>query len=479
MTEQLELGTEVDADETAERKTHRLFPFQVVGRDWLRANDNAILCDDMGVGKTVQVCAALQGEPVLVVAPPTAVGVWKAHFKEWQPDYKVTACDKLRGFPQPKEAFILPSSRLPRHPGLTLEDEQRDTADWTYGRGKRSEPVVPRWDGMHPDTTVVIDELHDYKNEKSARYQDMTVIMNSNPKRRWGLTGTPLLSYATDLWALFKLIGVERTAYRKGFRAFREAYGAELVEVPIKGGGKPKKVYKWGTPPKELQSVRQEAIERVSLRRTKEQVAPWLPKKRREFIEVPYEEDEEVEAMRETWMEDGERILRTMASPSTVDFSSISSVRAQLALQKMKAAVEIVEKFESIWEPLVVFSAHRNVVEKIGARKGWARIYGGTPIDIRTRICEEFQKGNLRGIAANIKAAGVGITLTNGANGLFVDRDWTSELNRQAEDRLYRIGQTKPVRIMILVTSHPVDIRVEEVLTRKENLVRSTFRDIP
>ena len=37
-----------------------LYPFQETGRDFLAARENAILADDMGIGKTVQSVEALK-----------------------------------------------------------------------------------------------------------------------------------------------------------------------------------------------------------------------------------------------------------------------------------------------------------------------------------------------------------------------------------------------------------------------------------
>jgi SWI/SNF-related matrix-associated actin-dependent regulator of chromatin subfamily A-like protein 1 len=481
---QLDLKVSIPMDDMVlEAEPLKPYPFQEEGRDFLHRNDNAILADDMGVGKTVQVAIALRGEPVLIVCPPSAVGVWKSHLRDWT-DYAYETCHKLTRFPKVREALILPRSRLPTHPDILKAREKAaqetphfDEDAWTP-YNKQSQPKAPtkppHWQGMDPQTTVVVDEVHDFKNPKSERTINLQTIMNSQPKRRWGLTGTPILSYAQDLWTIARLLGVDRKGYPKGIGQFRRLYGAYLEQVSRK-----MKVWKWGEPPPELQSEREAAFARFALRRMKKEVLPWLPEKRREFVTVDLESDDgEIDAMLglnydTQWGE--ERLIRAMNNPSSVDFSTLSTVRALLAEEKLAAAMEIVEQFEEAGEPLVVFSVHREVINRIGRRKRWGRILGGTPIDQRSNLCDAFQNGKLKGLACTIAAAGIGITLTAGANVLFIDRDFTPALNRQAEDRCYRNGQRRKVRVMILVTSHPVDLRVEEILTRKEALEQSTF----
>lgn len=480
MTEQVPfmIGAPLDDTYSLANEPLKPYPFQEEGRDFLQANDHAFLADDMGVGKTVQAVIALRGEPVLIVCPPVAVGVWERHLRDWS-DYKYTTCDKLSRFPKAGEALILPRSRLPTHPDIVRAREEKaqetENGEWApYGSKESKAATFPHWKGMDPNTTLIVDEAHEYKNHKSARTVNLQVLMNSGPKRRWGLTGTPILSYAQELWTLSNLFGVARRAYPKGLSQFRRLYGASLETV--KYG---KKAWKWGVPPPEFQAEREAAFQRFALRRLKKEVTPWLPEKTREFLKIEIEPEEEVDELTDYgkgWTHD--RVDRAMRSPSSIDFATLSSTRALLSSQKIDAALEIIEQFEEAGEPLIVFSAHREPIMKIGGRKKWGRILGGTPIEQRGALCDAFEAGRLKGIACTIAAAGVGITLTRGANVLFVGRDYTPALNRQAEDRAYRIGQKRKVRVMILVTSHPVDLLVEAVISRKEELERSTFMDM-
>ena len=108
----------------------------------------------------------------------------------------------------------------------------------------------------------------------------------------------------------------------------------------------------------------------------------------------------------------------------------------------------------------------------LGSREGWAFIDGSTSAADREQIVEKFQNGKLRGIALSIRAAGVGLTLTRAWKAAFVDLDWTPAGNAQAEDRLCRIGQThEHVEIVHMVSDHPLDQRVMELLVDKSRMI--------
>ena len=83
-------------------------------------------------------------------------------------------------------------------------------------------------------------------------------------------------------------------------------------------------------------------------------------------------------------------------------------------------------------------------------------------------------RSQLKGIALTIQAGGVGLTLTRAWKALFVDLDWTPSWNSQAEDRICRIGQTKPVEIVHMVSDHVLDIHIHDLLSYKIKLFNQT-----
>jgi hypothetical protein len=76
-------------------------------------------------------------------------------------------------------------------------------------------------------------------------------------------------------------------------------------------------------------------------------------------------------------------------------------------------------------------------------------------------------------LAATIKAAGTGLTLTRTHVVVFNDLDWVPANNVQAEDRVARIGQKKNKVIYYhLIADHPIDRHLHRLILKKMKLAR-------
>jgi len=91
---------------------------------------------------------------------------------------------------------------------------------------------------------------------------------------------------------------------------------------------------------------------------------------------------------------------------------------------------------------------------------------GDTSKPQRAEIIRAFQAGAHRGIGITT-AANEGVTLTRATTMVRIDLCWTVSGNMQAEDRIHRIGQDKPVTIIDVVGTG-VDRHVYGVLRRKQ-----------
>jgi hypothetical protein len=99
-------------------------------------------------------------------------------------------------------------------------------------------------------------------------------------------------------------------------------------------------------------------------------------------------------------------------------------------------------------------------------------VTGRTPTKTRQAVVDRFQQDDrVRVFLANIIAGGVGLNLTAASQVVFNDLDWVPANHWQAEDRAYRIGQTRTVNVTYLVGSGTVDDFVQSVLETKGALV--------
>lgn len=441
-------------------------PYQIEGVEWLSLRQKSILGDDQGLGKTLQVLLSIPtGGRCVVVCPASVKGVWQAETAKWRTDLRVTVLSGRGSFraPLPGEVVVVNYDILPG------ELKQRDTGKKT----RKGNPIKVKYVdlpdfGDLSDATIAVDEAHNvrkYKTDRSVRLAALVRLFG----RAVYMTGTPLLKCPLDLWGILT----------NGDMA-SEVFGSWNTFLRVFGGGKGQwGGYQFSGPVNEEAANR---LRRVMLRREKSEVAKDLPPKQYQDVVVSGEiagtVRERIDRAYAYWHELGLEIDENgdIVRAPIPSFREMAEARALLAQSKIPALLEMVEGFEASEEPLIVFSAHLAPIEALAKREGWAVIHGGVANETRTEIVAKFQRGELKGIGITIKAGGTGLTLTRASNEIFVDLEWNPADNTQAEDRAHRIGQeAESVNIIRLVADHPLDARIFELLTKKEELFRATM----
>lgn len=498
-----------------------LYPFQKIGAEFLRTRRRAILADEMGVGKSAQALAGIDAsKAALVIAPPVVTSAWYNEARRWRPDLQsslwkrpysifpgrgelvITSysslphewveprtrcpfCGQLAVVPMESEAdagsakIELPSGGDMQQSAVPMEMETaREVSRWSHrcdrSRGgcgrkfdQRSEAFVEHvWAGPKPSVPVqlVVDEAHYIKGRKAKRTTAVRAITTAC-ESVWLLTGTPLLNTPEELWSLCQAFPGPGPFDSGAFDAFG-SWG-EFVRLFHGKKKEPYGGYEWSS----AGDVEPEAVERLGslmLRRMRADVLPELPPKTRRFLDVRYD-PKGIPAWGPELSGMGDDDVLAACAPE----GSLSTVRMMLAERKLPALLDLIVDYEEAREPVIVFSYHRGPIEQLGKRAGWSCITGSTSDRDRGALIAAFQEGKLKGLAGTIGAMGVGATLTRSSNVIFLDRDFVPANNLQGEDRAMRIGQLRAVTITILVTSHPVDLRVRDVLTRKERLLES------
>jgi len=436
-----------------------LFGFQGVGIEWIAPRTTAVLADDMGLGKTVQaLCAAPVGAGILVICPAVAKGVWVREAARFRPDLTPVALSGRGSFrwPVAGEMVVINYDILPGE----------------AAKQKGYPAILPVELATAPAGTVIIaDEAHALKSssaQRTSRFRALSQAARANGGRVWLLTATPILNDAPELWALLQAMGAGREVFG-GYDAFKRMWNANDGRYGVE----------WGKPTAQVA----ECLKNIMLRRVKSEVLTQLPEKTVRTIEVNGLSastkklcDQALALLEANGVDFAKAMAKVAATANaTPGFEQISAARAALATAKLDAAIELVESFESAGEPVVVFSAHLAPLDVLGARDGWAKITGATSSEKKTEIENAFQAGKLKGVACSIKAGGVAITLTRASNSLFIDEEWTPSLNRQAQDRIHRIGQSRGVVITRLVAAHALDRRVAELLAEKTEIIEASI----
>jgi hypothetical protein len=127
-------------------------------------------------------------------------------------------------------------------------------------------------------------------------------------------------------------------------------------------------------------------------------------------------------------------------------------------------------------EKVIVFSCFEEPMQRLRAAFGQSAVVltGKTPAEKRQPLVDRFQQDDsIRIFLANIIAGGIGTNLTAATQVVFNDLDWVPANHWQAEDRAYRIGQTRTVNVTYMVAADTIDDFVQGVLEKKAALVRA------
>ena len=453
-------------------------PHQESGIAWLQAGYLAgapglLLADDMGLGKTYQVLAFLswlreqarttyRRGPVLIVAPKTLLGNWR---DELQQHLGVNALgQELHAYERGLRDIKLHSgggndTTLHRQ---TLDIDSIAAADLVLTTYETLRDYHLSF-GKARFAVIVYDEVQKLKNPTS--------LMNRGAKTQQGdftllMTGTPIENSVQDLWTLLDIawpgfLGLSAREFLNRYRSddarLREELKRRLIEPTIL--------------PDRIRSVPP-----IMLRRFKQDILEGLPERRIEATQdlMPPEQQAAYDAVRAAIHEqpqstlEGLQQLRAISLHPRLNQPPVSAADDApfiAASARFKRLFEILDRIQERREKALIFvelrEAQRALYDLIRRRYGLLAplpetINGATAAPVRDRIRHEFQ--SRRGFDVLIlgpKAAGFGLTLTAANHVIHLNRWWNPAVEDQCSDRVYRIGQDKPVIIYLPQAIHP------------------------
>ena len=436
-----------------------LRPYQLVGFNWLKTlrdtQFGGVLADDMGLGKTIEALAFLadlhldqrSALPSLVIAPTSVVGAWRRAAEQFTPELKLKV---LHG--------------IGRHGQLEM-DELAHVYVTTYALLHRDRETLTSksW------ACVIADEAQAAKNPASnvaKRLRELTA------DTRLAVTGTPVENNLNDLWSLFDwavpgLLG-NREQFRKLYRTPIEKSGSQSAQAQLNARTKP-----------------------FVLRRTKEEVATDLPLKTEITEAIAMSEAQQVlyESVRLAM----DAKVRKIIASKGMTASHISILAALLQLRQVCCDPRLLKthkthppasaKFERLFEMLegllaegrrvVVFSQFVEMLKLIRAEvqaRKWRHHWLDGATTQREKVVDAFQSGDSELFLISLKAGGAGITLTAADTVILYDPWWNPQVERQAMDRVHRIGQDKPVFVYRLVTEGTVEQAIHQLQAKKQAL---------
>ena len=410
-------------------------------------NKKYILADDMGLGKTTStIISALESgaKKVLIICPATLKINWKREIENYsdksiyiaegkhfstEHDFVIINFDILKNFHDPKK-----------------KDD--------------SEILRANFD------LVIIDEAHYIKNAQAQR----TKLINDIVKRvdrLWLLTGTPMTSRPIDYYNLLSLVD---SPVAKNWMAYVIRY---CSGYQFKVGAR--KV--WNVMGASNLDELRDRTGNTILRRLKEDVLD-LPDKiiTPVYLRLKSKDYEELMGEYYNWYEKNPDESKSL----TVQFSKLTKVRQVIANEKISQTIELAENILEQDKKVIIFcnftDSLNQLVQHFG--KSAVKVDGSMSKQERQFSVDQFQENEkIKVFVGNIKAAGVGLTLTAAEAVIMNDLSFLPSDHAQAEDRAYRFGQKNNVLVYYPIFENTIEGAIYDILNNKKQVIATVMGD--
>lgn len=422
--------------------------YQETGVRWLlslRKNGfGGCLADDMGLGKTLQIIsyfsdASMKNTHNLIVVPKTLLVNWEKEFAKFSPNtdvliYHGTGRDakKISGYKVTITTY-----------GTVLNDVD--------------ELVNIDFDNL------IVDEAQYIKNSKSKNYR---AIKNLNAKTKIILTGTPVENNIQEYWGLMLLINP--AVFGRANTVMKISDSQQRVE----------KVRRITTP--------------FILRRMKIDVLKDLPQKQEQVLYCKM--DAEQKSLYDKMLQSIRHEINRKSERFEIKSNSIM-LNGLLYLQEICCHPQLLSKeqnpdgcresakfdqlldvLDSLYESghkVVIFSRFTKMlqlIEKQIIRRHYNCYYLDGETNNRMALVDEFEASDTGIFLISLKAGGTGLNLVSADTAIIYDPWWNPASEKQAEDRIYRIGQKNNVMIYRMIVEGSIEEKVQRLQKEKSDL---------
>ena len=406
-----------------------------------------ILADDMGLGKTTStIIAALEtgAKKILIICPASLKINWQREIENYT-DRSVYISEG-KNFSTEHDFVIVNYDILKNF--YDLKDKENSLI------------TKSNFD------MIIIDEAHYIQNGQAQR----TKLVNSFVKsvdKLWLLTGTPMTSRPMNYYNLLNLI---ESPVAQNWMAYAIRY---CQGYQFKAGNR--KI--WNTSgASNLEELRDRTSRQV-LRRLKTEVLD-LPDKIISPIYLRLRSKLYEGLMGEyyDWYKN-----KTEESKSlTVQFSKLMKVRQVIAEEKIKDTIKLVQNIIDQDKKVIVFTNFTDTLNKIADHFGKqaVRLDGSTSKPQRQNAVDQFQENDkIKVFVGNLKAAGVGLTLTAAEAVIMNDLSFVPSDHSQAEDRAFRYGQKNNVSVYYPIFENTIEGVIYDILIKKKNIFETVMGD--
>ena len=479
---------------------------------WEKKYPGGLLADDMGLGKTLQVLCFLEWhntkyrsqQPYLIVAPIVLLENWQAEYPKF---FDGGTLDFITLYGNGLQAFKREiNHEIPEFEGAErIPELRRRRGALEVDRLRTAKLVLTTYEtvrdfqldlGLIPWAAVVIDEAQRIKTPGALVTNAVKALKTDF---RLALTGTPVENSLMDLWCITDFVA-------PGYLDSAKNFDRDFCR-PLKH------------PDTDIRALGDQIRQRIGVhfkRRLKTDILQDLPEKHIHVqecqLEMPSNQGDRyvatlqsVHESESTGPESPNSILRVLHQlrdisdhPLLADSQWEEVPTPDLIEQsaKLLVTVKLLKKIADDGEKVILFAERRKtqhlLKRVIQERFGLANISivnGDTPGSAqrgnsmkmsRQQAVNRFQAiPGFNAIIMSPLAAGVGLNITEANHVIHYSRWWNPAKEDQASDRVYRIGQTRPVHIYLPMATHPkfptFDVVLHELLERKRQLSQGTL----
>lgn len=432
--------------------------YQKIGVKWLlslRKNGfGGCLADDMGLGKTLQVISYFSdksqlGTNALIVVPKTLIENWNREFKKFAPDISTYVYHGI---------------------GRNLADALNcRVIITTYGTLLNDIELINECNFDH----LIIDEAQNIKNSRSKAYRAVKAV---RAKTRIIMTGTPLENNIQEYWGLMKIANPTELSYKMIMNGLSEE---QIIE----------KVKRLTSP--------------FLLRRFKKDVIDDLPEKEERIVYCSFDDDQrklynkllesikyEIDRKADRYEIKSNSIIlsglmylqEVCCHPRLIPKEYNSEMCFESA--KLDQLLLMVDELYAAGHKIVIFSRFTRMLEIINKefiKRHFNIFYLDGSTKDRQSVVDDFEESDEGVFLISLKAGGVGLNLISADTAILYDPWWNPAVEKQAEDRIYRIGQKKKVTVFKLIAAGTIEEKVQTLQETKKKLFDDVIEgnDIP
>jgi len=426
---------------------------------WLYQNKlHGLLADEMGLGKTHQTMALMAGiastkdtSHHLIVCPTSVIDHWVDKVEEFLSHFCIIRYygqNRIRNFSSEGKHFAVVTS----YGILSRDIKHLETYAWNL---------------------FVLDEAHYIKNHKTLAYKQACHL---NSDMRLCLSGTPVENHLGELKNLFDFL---LPGYLGSQNYFRKHF-----QIPIEQADNQNRE-------EELQKL----LHPFKLRRTKVEVLPELPEKVEDCRHCQLSHEQKT-LYDETLKLKADPLVQIIQDdqnplPSYIHIFAVLNFLKQICNHpaliipncdyrehksgKFDLLTELLDEALQEKQKVVVYSQYVEMI-RIIEEHCRERNYGSVTLTGSTRnrgeIINRFQTSkDHRVFLGSLRAGGIGIDLTAASIVIHYDRWWNASKENQATDRVHRIGQTKNVQVLKLITRNTLEDKIDLMIQRKQKLI--------